>query len=336
MNQKSTSNEENHRVVSDIRAEVGKFCLYNCFQEALVPVLKDKCQIDDGYANLLRFITVNEIAEPMGSGTDPGLFGGVSYQDMTSFYRIGWWRPELYAQIGPDLIEVMSAHGPLIVITDPYHLPTDAEHYEAVHTTHTILIVEADREGIGYSDVNYLTTPARISWETLRKAVLSDPDGRPFAWAVSEAQDLPESTKRSVLERFEDGLRRSLSTETSDVAGVFALTYDSLVKERRALEKSQRQATSHTVSYLNSVAHSFANSAILFGLRTSVPENARSFAEAVSQDLLIACRRSQMFFETGNERHLKRVTQSLSGVRQRWESELRAEVVEGLNTQAPK
>jgi hypothetical protein len=215
--------------VSDVllpeRALTGRFCQWNCSQEALAAVLASRWGIDASEQDLLRFVALADIAGPLASGRDPGEYGGVPLAALAVRYSVRWrWTD-------PDregLATSLSTFGPLLARVERGRLPGPWTSGSRTGP-HVVLVVGVQGADVLWSDHEAVRQPARTRLEVFRQALLpatGDPASPPFLVAVGAAQPLPAGEPERTAARYGawalDSLRRPEEAVSAALDAVLA------------------------------------------------------------------------------------------------------------------
>jgi hypothetical protein len=304
------------------RAETGKFCMFNCFQEALAPVLKQDHGIDGDTFDLLRFIGVPDIAGPIADRRDPGAFGGMGWPRLRELYRLRlrWLRK--IARDRPETVHALAQDGPLIAIVDRFHMPTDKVCSGQHHRMHTVLVVQADQDGAGYTDVEYPHRPARISWEDFGRALLPAADRalvpgpdqvNSFVVRVEDCRQPGPGGRARLRRDFLAAFASSLEAEAGQVQDIRKLLMDGLSGTGR---DADRLARDDLGSLLNGAVRSLQVAAGLIGTGSRAAE----YTEGLWRQADAANRLLQMYVESGRDRYLARIDRELDRLVSLWDS----------------
>ena len=316
------------------RAEIGRFCQWNCFQEALAPVLQRDYGIDTDAFDTLRFVGLPDLREPLAEGKDPGGFGGVAWPELGELYRIRWsWLGgELTAD--PGAVVEMARHRPLIAVVDRYHVPTDKVCHGKHHRMHTILLVDAGPDGVAYSDAEYPFSPARITLADLGRAVLPVPDGEgSFVVGVEDAAELTSQDRTEADSRFLGALADSLDAPAERVGEVAGLITEPL-RAVTANPEAGELLGNDLASFLNAAARSLGTGERLLEAG-GAPAEARDHVATLAKQATTAYRLLQMLVESGSDRYLPRLERELQGLVAAWDSPPHAPAVESLRASLP-
>lgn len=304
------------------RAEVGKFCMFNCFQEALGPVLKRDFGIDGDTFDHLRFIGLTDIADPITGRRDPGGFGGLGWPRLRELYRLRLRWLRRVARDRPETVHALAQDGPLIAIVDRFHMPTDKACSGRHHRMHTVLVVRADQDGIDYTDVEYPFSPARVSWADFGRALLPARDRalvpgpdqvNSFVVRVEEATDPAPAQRERIRSGFLAALARSLEADPGEVAVVRKLLMDALPEAGREGGQLRGQDVG---ALLNGAVRSLEVAAGLLGSGT----DGGAYVTALWQRAESANRLLQMYVESGRDRYLPRIDRELEQLVGLWDT----------------
>lgn len=305
------------------RAETGKFCMFNCFQEALAPVLKQDHGIDAGTFDQLRFIGLPDIAGPIAGRRDPGGFGGMAWPRLRELYRLRlrWLRK--VARDRPETVHRLAQDGPLIAIVDRFHVPTDKVCTGRHHRMHTVLVVQADQDGVGYTDVEYPHRPARVSWEDFGRALLPAADRalipgpdqvNSFVVRVEECTEPAPAAREQLRHGFVAAFARSLEADTGQIQEIRKLLMDGLSGTDSDAGRLRRDDLG---SLLNGAVRSLQVAAGLVGTDTLAAE----YADGLWRQADAANRLLQMYVESGRDRYLGRIDRELERLVALWDSD---------------
>lgn len=287
-----------------------RFCQLNCFQEALVPVLREFPGLTGFPFDTLRLIGPAEATHALRAGAVPGLFGGLSREDMARTFAITW-RHAPAGATRPAAVRVLLHAGPVLLAVDRFDLSSDERWYRTAHRPHTILVVGADQHGIRYLDSDHPVTPATATWADLPAGDHAHPpvgvaSARPPAGGV----------------RVDPGLLRTVLTEPID--NLLRLCHD-WTREAYQDPAVARTTGLDAVAYLNAVSRSAETAAGL--VRDRLPGLAgRALAAVAAADL--ACRRLIMLLNSPNERRETDAATALDGVSRLW-ADVRREAATG-------
>lgn len=289
-----------------LRATTGRFAYFNCFQEALLPMLVDPLGDPPLAFDRLRFIGLSETATALRSGTEPGMFGGVPWPELAELYAIKF----TWAVSAPASAEELPGGGmrPVIVVVDRYHVPTDRLCYRRVHRTHTLLLVGADQAGVYYSDAEYPLAPAHLSFADLQAALVPGNHGGPFLATVDAwtQPDLVAIEDRRVL------ARKDAERDLSDVDGPRVLRQvvaETLEVALACPDPLQRELLGGDVAaFLNAPAESYLVMSAAAATGDADPDPWRHRGEM----LRLAHRLAVMASQSGAKRYLGRVDAALA------------------------
>jgi hypothetical protein len=318
------------------RAEVGKFCMFNCFQESLAPVLKRDFGIDGDTFDRLRFIGLTDIADPIIGRRDPGGFGGMGWPRLRELYRLRWRWLRKVARNRPETVHALAQDGPLIAVVDRFHVPTDKVCFRKYHRMHTILIVRSDEDGVGYTDVEYPFNPARVSWEDLGRALLPAEDRKllpgpdqvnSFVVRVEECTDPGPAERDRIRRDFLAAFAGSLDADASQVKEVRELVMDGLTEAGRDGDELRGNDLG---SLLNGAVRSLQVAAGLLDPGT----DAGVYATGLWKQGDAANRLLQMYVESGRDRYLTRIDRELERLVERWDAADRQAVQDAVRERA--
>lgn len=304
------------------RAEVGKFCMFNCFQEALAPVLKRDFGVDGGTFDQLRFIGLPDIADPLTGRRDPGSFGGLGWPRLRELYRLRlrWLRK--VARDRPETVHALAQDGPLIAIVDRFHMPTDKACSGRHHRMHTVLVVQADQDGIAYTDVEYPFNPAWVSWADFGRALLPAADRalipgpdqvNSFVVRVDEGTEPGPAERERIRSGYLTAFARSLDADPGQVAAVRKVLMDALPEAGHEGGQLRGQDLG---ALLNGAVRSLEVAAGLLEPGT----DGDAFATGLWRQAESANRLLQMYVESGKDRYLARIDRELERLTEQWDT----------------
>ncbi len=313
---------------SDLRVRTGRFCQFNCFQEAVLPVLEQHFGCDPRAFEIHRMITWREIGDALRDGRSPGSFGGLHWEALTQLHSITWREAPAQAP-ARERIEYLAEGGVPICRVDRFHVSADRGWFGRRHSPHAILVVGVDSAGIAYSDADNVHTPARISWPELEVALVRDERGQiEFARAVADCEDL--SFER--LTRLEADYLRKLDTTLDVPADEVGEIFDLLAVRLSALRPDDPDALVvgiELAAFLNAVAKSLLGAAALTE-RRGVSEPVHTALRRWGRGVDLCVTRALTFAETRRLRHLERFRESATSVTSAWGADERKWVREGL------
>ncbi len=311
--------------------EPGRFCQINCFQEALIPLLRRHPALRQERFEWLRAMTWNDVLDGLRGRVVPGLFGGMAPSRMSDIYRIRWAMCEPGRGNLEALVADVATVGPPLVQFDRYQLPADEIWYRRGHRIHTVLVVDLNAQGVAYLDGDHPLEPVSLSWPEAEGALAKGRDGLPmFIGTVHSCHEPDRRARRALRADFAVQARTLIASAPALVAS----TVDECLERLFSSLGSEAQALTEgldSIALLNGLGRSLEAAAGALA-NDGLPGVDVAIVYALATDVLTLCRRSLMLILRRESVHLRNAAARAGDTLvAQWDTNTRAHLVGHLD-----